>query len=56
MTPELLNEAFSVKATRLNPWKRHKEPYNTSWDVNTKYVVASAVTDKYTHKHTEWLL
>jgi hypothetical protein len=29
MTLELLNEAFSAKATRQNPWKHHKEPYDT---------------------------
>ena len=26
--PELLNEAFSAKATRQEPWKHHKEPYD----------------------------
>ena len=30
MMPELLNEAFSEKATRLKPRKHHKEPYETS--------------------------
>ena len=32
ITPQLLNEAFLEKATQLKSWKRHKQPYETSFE------------------------
>ena len=51
MSPELLNETFSMKSTQFRPWKCRKKPNDTLFAiVLSRYVAAGVVTDTHTHK------
>jgi len=53
ITPQLLNEEFFSKATRLKSWKCYKKTlWNFTGDVSTGYVAARVVTDRQTDTHT----
>ena len=52
MAPELLNKAFSAKATRQKPWKHRKEPYDTLFRCTNKVCsrfCGNRQIDRHTH-------
>ena len=53
MMPELLNEEFLAKSTRVQ-FRRHKESYNTVLETYKQgtYIAGSVVIDTLTHKTT----
>ena len=48
MMPKLLNKAFSMKATNLNLENVIKNPMALVYNIQTRYVAASVVTDALT--------